>query len=566
MVRASYGITFETFSPVERSEHLRADVALFVGFVTPRRRDALSDREWEREAPLRRWLLERGFHAAVASLEQGRLSAATLPQVPLPVEAWGTFAELFAWDRRPIPGGIEATTYLGAAVRAFFAQGGRKAYVVRAGDAWSKRPPPPATLSEAELAALRDAAALERELRLWELVPDASSARPPGAASPAAAERSTWRGVAHLFGLPDVSFVLVPDLPDVVDAVATRGPVQEPPALVEEVFVTCSDEVEGASAADSRIARVPPPACDAAALERWARVVSAAVTFLRRHRPEAQLVAALPLLLQDTGGLVSDASPLIALYEGRLLRVRQSSLGATPTPLGALTSALLQLATPWLKTLGSSSSPGEVEPPDGTLAGVLARSALARGTFRSAAGLPVPFVYDFVPDYPRSALLAPIDARSSEQRAALSALQRLCVFGRAPSGIQLLSDVSTTADESYRSAGASRLVGALLRAARAVGEEIAFDPSNEATWARVRERFEAYLTELWERQALRGATPEEAFLVRCDRTTMTQADIDAGRLLVHVQVEIAVAIEAIQVVLALTEGGRASLLGAEVRS
>ena len=30
---------------------------------------------------------------------------------------------------------------------------------------------------------------------------------------------------------------------------------------------------------------------------------------------------------------------------------------------------------------------------------------------------------------------------------------------------------------------------------------------------------------------LQGATKEQAFFVRCDRTTMTQADIDNGRLI-----------------------------------
>lgn len=569
MVRASYGITFETFSPVERSEHLRADVALLVGFVSPRRTGPLPRAAWDRERPLRQWLSERGFQALVRGLEATGESVATLVQVPLPVESWGTFAELYAWDERPIEGAPAAATYLGAAVRAFFAQGGRKAYVVCAGPAWQKRlSPDPASLDAETLRARREEDAKDREARLWELVPDAVLARPAGALSPTPTDRSTWRGITHLFGLSDVSFVLVPDLPDVLDAVATRAPARPPAADVEEVFVTCSDEVAEADPADTLMSQVPPPACDGAALARWAEVVSAAVMFLRRHRREAQLVAALPLLFVEDGAGVrfSDASPLEALYEGRWLRVRQTSLDRTPPRFEGLTSALLQVATPWLKTLGSSTSPGEIEPPDGTLAGVLARNALARGTFRSAASLPVPFVYDFVPDYPRSALLEAVDARTSEQRAALCALQRLCVFGRAPSGIQLLSDVTTTADESYRTAGASRLVGALLRAARALGEEASFEPSNEATWARVEGQLRAMLTELWERHALRGSKPEEAFLVRCDRTTMTQADIDAGRLVVHVQMEVAVAVEAIQVVLALTEGGRTALLDQEGRS
>ena len=55
--------------------------------------------------------------------------------------------------------------------------------------------------------------------------------------------------------------------------------------------------------------------------------------------------------------------------------------------------------------------------------------------------------------------------------------------------------------------------------------------------------------------ALRGATPEEAFQVRCDRSTMTQNDIDNGRVIVTVIFDPAVPIGRIVVVLAIGEGG-----------
>ena len=45
-----------------------------------------------------------------------------------------------------------------------------------------------------------------------------------------------------------------------------------------------------------------------------------------------------------------------------------------------------------------------------------------------------------------------------------------------------------------------------------------------------------FLTGLWRDGALEGATREEAYFVKCDRTTMTQADIDNGRLIVVVGV------------------------------
>lgn len=555
-MRAPYGLTFETFSPTSRSEHLRADVALFVGFVGPRR-ERVDD--LAKEEHLRDWLRLYGFGKRAEGLEKEGKSIATLTHVPVPIDGWGTFDALFAWDRRPIRDDVAATSYLGAAVRAFFAQGGRKAYVVRVGSPWGK----------AEALA-RDAIAREneREERLAELIPEARAGHVT-----APTDRETWRGIEHVIGLPDVSFVLVPDLPDVVDAIGAVGPLIEPPAAVEEVFAECSAEVVD-EARETLIREVPPPACDDASLRRWAEIASAAVGFLRRHRREAELVLAIPLMLED-GAIgrprISAENPLARFYRGDedggetapWLRVKQSSLGRTRPALEGFTSAFLQLATPWVKTLGSANSPGELEPPDGTLAGVLARNALARGTFRSAAGMPVPFVFDFEPNYARSTLLAPVGSIDEGPRTELNLLQRVCVIGRAPAGIQLLSDVSTSADESYRSAGASRLLGAVLRAARALGEDISFEVSNEATWARVERHFRAMLQELWEMRALRGRTPEEAFLVRCDRSTMTQADIDAGRILVHVHLEVAVAIEAIRVVLALSEGGRVALLTSE---
>jgi len=55
---------------------------------------------------------------------------------------------------------------------------------------------------------------------------------------------------------------------------------------------------------------------------------------------------------------------------------------------------------------------------------------------------------------------------------------------------------------------------------------------------------------------LGGATPDEAFEVRCDRSTMSQNDLDAGRLIARITVLPVAAIERITVVLALTAAGQ----------
>jgi uncharacterized protein len=60
---------------------------------------------------------------------------------------------------------------------------------------------------------------------------------------------------------------------------------------------------------------------------------------------------------------------------------------------------------------------------------------------------------------------------------------------------------------------------------------VVFEPNDEPLWARVRQSVTNFLTTVWRSGALQGATPDEAFFVACDRTTMSQDDIDNGRLI-----------------------------------
>ena len=61
---------------------------------------------------------------------------------------------------------------------------------------------------------------------------------------------------------------------------------------------------------------------------------------------------------------------------------------------------------------------------------------------------------------------------------------------------------------------------------------VVFEPNNEQLWDRVREQVEDFLTTLWRNGRLVGTKAEDAFFVRCDRTTMTEDDIVNGRLVV----------------------------------
>ncbi|MEI6067235.1 MAG: phage tail sheath C-terminal domain-containing protein [Methylococcaceae bacterium] len=63
-----------------------------------------------------------------------------------------------------------------------------------------------------------------------------------------------------------------------------------------------------------------------------------------------------------------------------------------------------------------------------------------------------------------------------------------------------------------------------------------FEPNAEALWGRVRRSISNFLTLVWRNGGLEGTKPEEAYFVNCGRTTMTQTDIDSGRLIVVIGV------------------------------
>jgi phage tail sheath protein FI len=63
-----------------------------------------------------------------------------------------------------------------------------------------------------------------------------------------------------------------------------------------------------------------------------------------------------------------------------------------------------------------------------------------------------------------------------------------------------------------------------------------FEPNNEALWANVRATISDFLMNEWCNGLLVGTRPDQAFFVRCDRSTMTQDDIDNGRLVVEIGV------------------------------
>jgi len=528
-------VCFETSAPLAPASPNRADIACFIGFIARRRGVPLP-------ATLREELRTAGW--VQGPWRRGEDALQSLENLPVTVESWEAFARLFAWDERPLHADTGAdssamcTSYMGAAVRSFFARGGKRAVIVRVGDPWPYLEP----------GALRTA---RRRERLVRLVPDfADRSIPEHPFEPT--DPGTWRGIYHLYGLREVSFVCLPDLPDACAAEPPTPATDLPPPVLPEGFVECSED-EPAPPKDRGLRLIPAPRLDSRSFAPWQLAVESVRAFLARNQREVLLVAALPLPHVDARRVVSDGfvhaeSDMLGFLQRTGAIETGVDRGADdPVPPGAF----VQLAYPWLCTRAGTDLPEGAEPPDGLVAGLMATNALARGTFNSIAGrFLAPQLKDVHGTVPAISWSGGCGDSPTDKLA-----ERVCLFAPTPDGITLQSDVTASPDPAWRFGGARRLMGVLMRAARATGESVLFDGNGPAVWNRVRRAIENLLEAFWREGALAGDTPDDAFSVRCDRSTMTQNDIDNGRLVVRVSVRPAASIERITVLLNLASTG-----------
>ena len=98
-------------------------------------------------------------------------------------------------------------------------------------------------------------------------------------------------------------------------------------------------------------------------------------------------------------------------------------------------------------------------------------------------------------------------------------------------GIRVYGGRCITSDSDWKYVNVRRLLIFIEASIDRGLQWVVFEPNAEPLWARVKRSIVNFLTLVWRNGALEGTKPEEAFFVKCDRTTMTQTDIDQGRLI-----------------------------------
>jgi hypothetical protein len=104
-------------------------------------------------------------------------------------------------------------------------------------------------------------------------------------------------------------------------------------------------------------------------------------------------------------------------------------------------------------------------------------------------------------------------------------------FREQARGIRIWGARIVTSDSDWRYLNVRRLFNFVEHSLDRGTQWVVFEPNDHRLWARLGQSVSGFLNLVWKDGALMGRTPEEAFFVRVDETTMTQDDIDAGRLI-----------------------------------
>jgi Bacteriophage tail sheath protein len=98
-------------------------------------------------------------------------------------------------------------------------------------------------------------------------------------------------------------------------------------------------------------------------------------------------------------------------------------------------------------------------------------------------------------------------------------------------GLRVWGARAVSSDPDWRYLSVRRLFNFIEASIDRGTQWVVFEPNDYRLWARVSQSVSAFLTAVWRDGALMGRKPEQAFYVKCDETTMSQYDIDNGRLI-----------------------------------
>src|SRR6266704_2272361 len=188
---------------------------------------------------------------------------------------------------------------------------------------------------------------------------------------------------------------------------------------------------------------------------------------------------------------------------------------------------------PWVIVSNPLARPGRDDiprefalPPSGFVCGIYARNDIERGVYRAPANEVV-----------RSALRFEIDVNFGQQEM-LNPLGVNCLRFLTGRGFRVWGARLVSSDPEWKYVSDRRYFNYLEASIDRGTQWAVFEPNGYQLWANVRQTISDFLYNEWTNGRLLGVSTEEAYFVRCDRSTMTQNDLDNGRLVCLIGVAI----------------------------
>lgn len=199
----------------------------------------------------------------------------------------------------------------------------------------------------------------------------------------------------------------------------------------------------------------------------------------------------------------------------------------TATSLAAVYYPQITIADPTLG-IGSATGATKTVGAGGAVAGLYAATDASRGVFKAPAGLQSRI----------SGAVSVNTLTNAELDSLNTAAAPVNAIKYVPgSGIVVMGSRTLKTGYVDRYVPVRRTLIYLRKSLTDLTEFAIFEPNDETLWRRLDSTVSSFLTNFWSQGGLRGATPAEAFFIKCDSTNNPQASIDNGE--VHLEIGVA---------------------------
>ncbi|MFZ3493225.1 phage tail sheath family protein [Streptomyces sp. 5.8] len=160
--------------------------------------------------------------------------------------------------------------------------------------------------------------------------------------------------------------------------------------------------------------------------------------------------------------------------------------------------------------------------PCGAVAGVMARTDVSRGVWKAPAGIDAGIAG-------ASGLAVTLTDTDQDKLnpKGINCLRTFRDVGSVIWGARTLRGADVFADE-YKYVPVRRLALFLEESLFRGSQWVVFEPNDEPLWGQIRTSLGAFMQDLFRQGAFQGASPRDAYFVKCDAETNTQYDIDRG--------------------------------------